>query len=63
MYMARPDGEIPAHAGAMLLGPSRYRIKVLSAEAVPATLDVQLNKHPEIPDQWILEEALNEAEA
>ena len=56
IYMSRADGEILPQAGGLILGPGRYRIKVLSAEEVPATLDVQLSKHPKVDDQWILEE-------
>lgn len=56
IYMQRADGEILEGGPAILLGPDRYRIKVLSVEALPATVDVQLDKHPKIPGQWILEE-------
>jgi hypothetical protein len=57
IYMLRPDDwEISPDGPALLLGPERYRIKVLSAEATPAILDVHLSKHPKLEGQWILEE-------
>jgi hypothetical protein len=57
VYMLRPDDwEILPGGPAAILGPERYRIKVLSAEAAPAILDVHLSKHPKLDGQWILEE-------
>lgn len=57
IYHVRPtDGQILADGPALLLGPERYRIKILSAEAPPAILVVHLSKHPTIDGQWILEE-------
>jgi hypothetical protein len=54
IYMCRDDGE--RTQGNLILGPDRYTIKVLSKEAQPVTIDVQLSKHPTSAGEWILEE-------
>ena len=55
-FLQQDNWEISPDGPALLLGPGRYQIKVLSAEASPVILDAHLSKHPKIPGQSILEE-------
>jgi hypothetical protein len=56
--MLRDNGDWTG--GNLLLGPDRYTIKVLSQEERPATLNVQLSKHPTSLGDWVLEEVLHD---